>query len=235
MEKETLLIIEDDDAVAKGLVFALREEGFNPLRAESAERADELMKEHTPKLIVLDIRLPGMNGFDYCRKLRSEGRNLPILMLTARDEETDKVLGLEIGADDYMIKPFSLRELVSRIRALLRRSYGELSRAEGSRVVRFGDVEIDTERLAVTKNGTAIELTPLEYKLLKLFIDNPKAPLSRERILESVWGSSTYYGDERTVDVHVRHLREKLEDDPSKPVRIKTVRNLGYVFTVKNP
>ncbi|MFP4564165.1 MAG: response regulator transcription factor [Spirochaetia bacterium] len=235
MEKETLLIIEDDDAVAKGLVFALREEGFTPLRAESAERADDLMKEHTPKLIVLDIRLPGMNGFDYCKKLRSEGRNLPILMLTARDEETDKVLGLEIGADDYMIKPFSLRELVSRIRALLRRSYGELSRTEGSRIVRFGDVEIDTERLAVTKNGTEIELTPLEFKLLKLFIDNPKVPLSRERILESVWGSSTYYGDERTVDVHVRHLREKLENDPSKPVWIKTVRNLGYVFTVKNP
>lgn len=230
-----MLIIEDDDAVAKGLVFALREEGFTPLRAESAERADDLMKEHTPKLIVLDIRLPGMNGFDYCKKLRSEGRNLPILMLTARDEETDKVLGLEIGADDYMIKPFSLRELVSRIRALLRRSYGELSRTEGSRIVRFGDVEIDTERLAVTKNGTEIELTPLEFKLLKLFIDNPKVPLSRERILESVWGSSTYYGDERTVDVHVRHLREKLENDPSKPVWIKTVRNLGYVFTVKNP
>ena len=235
MEKETVLIVEDDDAVAKGLVFGLKEEGFNPLRADSAEKADELMKEHTPRLIVLDIRLPGMNGFDYCRKLRSEGRNLPILMLTARDEETDKVLGLEIGADDYMIKPFSLRELVSRIRALLRRSYGELSRAEGSRIVRFGDVEIDADRLTVTKKGDEIELTPLEYKLLKLFIDNPQTPLSRDRILEVVWGSSTYYGDERTVDVHVRHLREKLEDDPSKPVWIKTVRNLGYVFTVKNP
>lgn len=235
MEKETVLIVEDDDAVAKGLVFGLKDEGFNPLRAESAERADELMKEHKPRLIVLDIRLPGMNGFDYCRKLRGEGRNLPILMLTARDEETDKVLGLEIGADDYMIKPFSLRELVSRIRALLRRSYGELSRTEGSRIVRFGDIEIDTARFSVTKNGTEIELTPLEYKLIKLFIDNPKAPLSRERILEVVWGSSTYYGDERTVDVHVRHLREKLEEDPSKPVWIKTVRNLGYVFTVKNP
>jgi DNA-binding response OmpR family regulator len=235
MEKETVLIVEDDDAVAKGIVFGLKDEGFNALRAESAERADELLKEHNPRLIVLDIRLPGMNGFDYCRKLRGEGRNLPILMLTARDEETDKVLGLEIGADDYMIKPFSLRELVSRIRALLRRSYGELSRAEGSRIIRFGDVEIDADRLAITKNGNEIELTPLEYKLLKLLIDNPQVPLSRERILEVVWGSSTYYGDERTVDVHIRHLREKLEDDPSKPVWIKTVRNLGYIFTVKNP
>lgn len=233
MEKKTILIVEDDDAVAKGITFGLKDEGFTPLRAASAEQAAELMKEHSPELIILDIRLPGMNGFDYCRKLRAEGHTLPVLMLTARDEETDKVLGLEIGADDYMVKPFSLRELVSRIRALLRRSYGELSRREGNKIMRFGDVEIDTDRLLVAKGGEEIELTPLEYKLLKLFIDNPRTPLSRDRILKTVWGSSTYYGDERTVDVHVRHLREKLEDNPSSPVWIRTVRNLGYIFSVK--
>lgn len=234
MKNYSVLLIEDDKAVAKGIIIGLEEEGFILLHADSAEKGDELLKREDPQIIILDIRLPGENGFDFCKRIRSEGFKIPVLMLTARDEEIDKILGLEIGADDYMIKPFSLRELISRLRAIIRRSYGDLSNKSSRGKVRFLDIELDTEKLKVYKKGEEVLLTHLEYKLLLYLSEHEDIPLSREQILESVWGLGEFYGDDRTVDVHIRHLREKIEDDDSQPQIIKTVRGIGYKFSGKN-
>ena len=230
MEQFTILLIEDDSAVAKGIIIGLQDEGFAVIHAPSAEDGSVQLKTGRPHLIILDIRLPGENGFDFCRRIRSEGWKTPIIMLTARDEEIDKVLGLEVGADDYMVKPFSLRELSSRIRAQLRRVYGSLSAAAESSEIRFFNILIDTERLKVFKEDQEVLLTHLEYKLLLYLSEHEDIPLSREQILEAVWGFGEYYGENRTVDVHIRHLREKLEIDPSAPQMIHTVRGIGYKF-----
>ena len=155
---------------------------------------------------------------------------MPILMLTARDEEVDKILGLELGADDYVVKPYSLRELISRIRALLRRAYGELAvAAKGERLL-FGDVEVDLEHLLVHRQGRLVELTPTEFRLLRYLVTHPNRPMSREALIEAVWGYDSSVGSLRTVDVHIRHLREKLEEDPAKPRWLITVREVGYKF-----
>jgi DNA-binding response OmpR family regulator len=201
------------------------------LWAETGERALDLVRARDPKLVLLDIRLPGISGFDVCRQLRSEGYRAPILMLTARDEELDKVLGLELGADDYVVKPFSLRELTSRIRALLRRAYGDLSSADASAGrVRFGEVEIDMERLLVRREGRLVDLTPTEFRLLRYMVVHPGRPTSRQALIEAVWGYDSEIGYDRTVDVHVRHLRLKLEPDPANPRYLVTVRGVGYKF-----
>jgi DNA-binding response OmpR family regulator len=154
----------------------------------------------------------------------------PILMLTARDEEVDKVLGLELGADDYVVKPYSLRELISRIRALLRRAYGELAAASTGDRLRFGEVEVDMERLQVTRRGELVDLTPTEFRLLRYLVSNPERPCSRDELIEAVWGYVSDIGSDRTVDVHIRHLREKLEDEPGDPRWLVTVRGVGYKF-----
>jgi two-component system alkaline phosphatase synthesis response regulator PhoP len=195
MAGERILIVEDERAVARGLEYALASEGFSVLWAETGQQALDLARGRDPHLILLDIRLPDISGFDVCRQLRVEGMRQPILMLTARDEEVDKVLGLELGADDYMVKPYSLRELISRVRALLRRAYGELSAASVGGRLRFGDVEVNMERIQVT-----------------------------------VWGYASDVSSDRTVDVHIRHLRKKLEDDPANPRWLVTVRGVGYKF-----
>lgn len=226
-----ILVVEDDDAVAKGLVYALREEGFEVSRAADGEAGLDRATEDRPDLILLDVRLPKLSGFDVLRKLREAGLSQPIIMLTARDEEADRVLGLELGADDYVVKPFSLRELMSRIRAQLRRAYGSLA-PQGDGVT-FGDIELDLDRLRVTREGEPIDLTPIEFRLLAHLARNPDIPLTRERLIEAVWGPNIFLEDERTVDVHIRHLREKLEDDPANPRFIHTVRGIGYRF-VKN-
>jgi DNA-binding response OmpR family regulator len=179
---------------------------------------------------VLDIRLPDISGFDVCRQLRAERMLQPILMLTARDEELDKVLGLELGADDYVVKPYSLRELISRIRAHLRRAYGELAAGSKGGVLRFGEVEVDMERLQATRQGKPVDLTPTEFRLLRYLVSNPERPCSRDELIEAVWGYASDVGSERTVDVHIRHLREKLEDDPANPHWLVTVRGVGYKF-----
>jgi DNA-binding response OmpR family regulator len=227
---ERILIVEDERAVARGLEYGLKAEGFDVLWADTGRRALELARDQEPHLILLDIRLPDLSGFDVCRQLRSEGRRLPILMLTARDEEVDKVLGLELGADDYVVKPYSLRELVSRIRALLRRAYGELAAGAGGGRLAFGDVELDLARLLAYRQGRLVELTPIEFRLLRHLVANPDHPFSREALVEAVWGYDSSVGNARTVDVHIRHLREKLEADPANPRWLVTVRGVGYKF-----
>jgi two-component system alkaline phosphatase synthesis response regulator PhoP len=230
MAGERILIVEDERAVARGLEYALAKEGFAVLWAETGQQALDLARSRDPHLIVLDIRLPDISGFDVCRQLRAERMRQPILMLTARDEELDKVLGLELGADDYVVKPYSLRELISRIRALLRRTYGELAAGSQGGVLRFGSVEVDMERLQVTRRGKPVDLTPTEFRLLRYLVSNPERPCSRDELIEAVWGYASDVGNERTVDVHIRHLREKLEDDPATPRWLVTVRGVGYRF-----
>jgi DNA-binding response OmpR family regulator len=230
MAGERILIVEDERAVARGLEYGLAQEGFAVLWAETGQQALDLARSQSPHLILLDIRLPDISGFDVCRQLRAEGMRQPILMLTARDEELDKVLGLELGADDYVVKPYSLRELISRIRALLRRAYGELATASIGARLRFGQVEIDLERLQVTRGGRLVPLTPTEFRLLRYLVSHPDRPFSRDELIEAVWGYASDVGSDRTVDVHIRHLREKLEDDPANPRWLVTVRGVGYKF-----
>ncbi len=230
MSGERILIAEDERAVARGLEYGLQAEGFETLWAATGQEALDLTRSQDPHLILLDIRLPDISGFDVCRQLRSEGRRQPIMMLTARDEETDKVLGLELGADDYIVKPYSLREVTSRVRALLRRAYGELATTpEGSRLG-FGDVVLDLEGLQVYRGGHLVYLTPTEFRLLKHLVSNPERAFSRSELIEAVWGYDSEVNQDRTVDVHIRHLREKLEDEPAHPRWLVTVWGIGYKF-----
>ena len=230
MREERIVLIEDDPAVAKGLSFALEQEGYAVAWAGDGFAGYRLVADRSPHLIILDIRLPDTSGFDLCRRLRQEGFRQPILMLTARDEEVDKVLGFELGADDYVVKPYQLRELLSRVRALLRRAYGELSRRSSNEKITFDDVTIDLELLQVYRDGRIVYLTPTEFRLLRYLISNPDRPVTRDQILEAVWGYHAEVGYDRTVDVHMRHLREKLERDPTHPRRLITVRGHGYKF-----
>ena len=232
--KETILLVEDDPGVAKGLVFGLREEGFEVRHAKTGSDALGIVRSIEPILILLDLRLPDMSGFDICKQIRAERYSMPIIMVTARDEETDRVVGLEIGADDYVIKPFSFRELVSRIRAQIRRSYGAYRSSDS--LLRISEISIDTTRIYVTRRDEEIFLTPIEYKLLVALASDPDRAFSRRQLIEAGWSDSIYLEDERTVDVHIRHLREKLEDDPAHPMIIETIRGFGYrMRSVKKP
>jgi DNA-binding response OmpR family regulator len=231
MAGHTLLVVEDEPSVARGLEYGLSAEGFTVLLAPTGRKALELVRTGAPRLVLLDVRLPDMSGFDVCRTLREEGRSLPILMVTARDEEVDKVLGLELGADDYIVKPFSFRELLSRVHAALRRAYGELAPAAESARIDFGTVSMDTARMRVQKDGSPVALTPTEYRLLRHLVTNPDRVFTRESLLEIVWGYDSAVDSQRTVDVHMRHLREKLEDEPASPRWLLTVRGSGYMFT----
>jgi two-component system response regulator VicR len=230
MAGERILIVEDERAVARGLEYGLAAEGFTVFLAYTGRQALDLARSRDPHLILLDIRLPDVSGLDVCRQLRARGMRQPILMLTACDEEVDKVLGLELGADDYVVKPYSLRELISRIRALLRRAYGELAAVSVGARLRFGEVEVDLEHLQVVRRGKVVDLTPTEFRLLRYLVSHPGRPFSRDALIEAVWGYASDVGSDRTVDVHVRHLREKLEDDPADPRWLVTVRGLGYKF-----
>jgi two-component system response regulator VicR len=227
---ERILIVEDERAVARGLEYGLRQEGFETLWAATGRQALDLARSADPQLILLDIRLPELSGFDVCRQLRAEGKRQPILMLTARDEETDKVLGLELGADDYVVKPYSLREVISRVRALLRRAYGDLAAKPSAGLIVFGDVSVDMERLQVSRGSQAIYLTPIEFRLLRYLASHPGRPFTRSELIEAVWGYESDVGQDRTVDVHIRHLREKLEEDPTNPRWLVTLRGIGYKF-----
>lgn len=225
-----ILIVEDERAVARGLEYALGKEGFTVLWADNGKRALELVRKEDPRLIVLDIRLPDISGFDICRQLRQEGKRQPILMLTARDDELDKVLGLELGADDYVVKPYNLRELIARIRAQLRRAYGDLAENAVGEMLHLGEIEVDLGQFQVTKRGEVISLTPIEFRLLRHLASHPNRPYERGALIEAIWGYEDDINNDRTVDVHIRHLREKLEDDPANPRWIMTVRGLGYKF-----
>jgi len=228
-----LLIVEDEKSIIDILSFNLKREGYETIEAMDGETGLELARSDNPDLILLDVMLPKLDGFEVYRKLRQEGATTPVIMLTAREEESDKILGLEIGADDYITKPFSMRELLARIKANIRRSKMEESASgtsrEGDQIV-AGDLRIDLGRLEVFKSGKPVDLTQREFELIKFLASAPNKVFSREELMEKVWNYD-YYGDIRTVDVTIRRLREKIEDDPANPRYIITRRGAGYMFT----
>jgi DNA-binding response OmpR family regulator len=226
----TILIVEDEYAVARGVQYALGQEGYEVTVAPNGEEALKIAGELAPDLVILDVRLPGIDGFETLRRLRASGSKAPVLMLTARDEELDKVIGLELGADDYLTKPFGLRELMSRIKALLRRAYGDLADAAGGRLIRHHDLVIDLERRRVQRGQHRISLTATEFEILRHLASKPGRVFTRRELLELVRDYEALDQDYKTINVHVSHLREKLEDDPADPAFILTVRGAGYAF-----
>ncbi len=226
----TILIVEDEHAVARGLQYALQQEGYSVTLARNGEEGLEFATQQAPDLVILDVRLPGIDGFEVLRRLRATGSKAPVLVLTARDDEVDKVIGLELGADDYLTKPFGLRELMSRIKALLRRAYGDLADAVGGRVIRHGDLVVDLERRRVQRGRRRVSLTATEFEILRHLASRPGRVYSRRELLELIRDYEALDQDEKTINVHVSHLREKLEDDPSDPAFILTVRGAGYAF-----
>ena len=234
---EKILVVEDEPSLQETLVYNLEKQGYDVEAVGDGRLAIEAARARPPDLIVLDIMLPGLDGFEVCKILRKE-MTVPILMLTARDDEIDRVVGLEVGADDYLTKPFSMRELLARVKAQLRRTQiireelGKIKTAETEephKVLTFGSLSIDQTRREVALEGQVIPLKPQEYDLLVFFAEHKGQMLTREFILERVWGWD-YIGDSRTVDVHVRWLRQKIESDPASPERIVTVRGGGYRF-----
>ena len=229
MDAKKVLIIEDEKSISDIVKFNLVKEGFEVDTAFDGLTGLNKAMEIKPDLILLDVMLPSMDGFQVCKKVR-ETSNVPIIMLTAKEEEVDKVLGLELGADDYITKPFGMRELVARIKANIRRTEAvEGLKNEPADIQTFGNLEIDMNRYEARKDGEALELTLREFELLKYLAERENKVFSREQLLEEVWGYE-YYGDIRTVDVTVRRLREKLEDDSSEPQYIMTKRGIGYYF-----
>ncbi len=220
---QRILVIDDDESLRDTVGVMLEREGFVPILAGDGRSGFEKALTIKPQLMLVDLRLPGMSGVELCKQLRADRVQTPIIILSAIGDEVDKVLLLEIGADDYMVKPFGPRELLARIRALLRRT------APDTRVVRFADVEVDLDRRTTTFRGAEIKLTPAEYNLLVFFLNNPDRALSRDVILNSVWGYESY-PNTRTVDAHVVRLRRKLEPDPSLPRHFLTVHGAGYRF-----
>ncbi len=226
-----ILVVEDEKAIADILDFRLKNEGYTVMCAYDGEAGLSAVSDFAPDLILLDVMLPKLDGFEVCKEVRKTS-NVPIIMLTAREEEVDKVLGLELGADDYITKPFSMRELMARIKANVRRSSATVeapaAQNDENRLV-FGNIEINLKSLDVKKNGEKVELTPREFDLIKFLATQPNQVFSREALMEKVW-QYDYYGDLRTVDVTVRRLREKIEDDPANPIMIVTRRGAGYMF-----
>ena len=232
MEKHThILVIEDDPAVAEALVEGIGREGFDVHWESTGTGGVAYARDSSPHLVVLDVRLPDGSGRDFCRQMRQLGLRQPVLMLTVESDEVDKVLGLEMGADDYLTKPYRLRELIARIRSLLRRTYGELSAAEAD-ILYVGDLLVDRTSGRVTRAGREVALTPTEFRLLVFLAQHPGQAFSRYQLIEHVWGSEGELYDDRTVSVHVRRLREKIENDPSAPKIIVTVPGIGYRLAV---
>jgi two-component system phosphate regulon response regulator PhoB len=229
-----ILVVEDEELIREMLVVALEEEGYGVVTASDGRTAIEYLKNFEPNsgevvfdLVILDLMLPQINGLDICRLLRHQGNPVPILMLSAKGSETDRVLGLEVGADDYLTKPFSMRELVARCRALLRRQ--RLSTMPVVPVLHYKEVTLNPQECRVMVRGQEVNLSPKEFRLLELFMSYARRVWSREQLLDQVWGPD-FVGDSKTVDVHIRWLREKLELDPSRPEYIVTVRGFGYRF-----
>ncbi len=225
--QECVLVVEDDPTLRLGLTKTLRSEGFRVEVAKTGPEAIDLFRAHHPDLVLLDVMLPGLNGFEVCEEIRRENSDLPILMLTAKGEEQDKVRGLKLGADDYIVKPFGVPELCARVHAALRR---KRSREAEQTLYSFADVTIDFRAHRVTKGGSNVEVTALEVRLLKFLIEREGILLPRQRILDGVWGAD-YFGTERTVDNFINRLRTKLEVDPKAPEHIVTVRGAGYRFS----
>jgi DNA-binding response OmpR family regulator len=226
----TVLAIEDDPAILRGLADNLRFEGYDVITATDGETGYRLQQERKPDLILLDLMLPRMSGFEFCRKLRGEGIQTPVLMLTARSEEPDRVLGLDLGADDYVTKPFSVRELMARVRALLRRSQPSSDGVPAlPDELRFGDTEIDFRSYEARRSGAPVEMTRKEFAILRFLASRAGDVVTRDDLLNEVWGYESYPSS-RTVDNHVAGLRAKLERDASQPEHIKTVHGVGYKF-----
>lgn len=228
MNAATILLVDDEESVQRLLTFPLEREGFRVVQARDGEEALDRFSSEQVDLVVLDVMLPKIDGLEVCRRLRAESI-VPIIMLTARDEEVDKVLGLELGADDYITKPFSIREFRSRVRALLRRAQLTANAPQSEEVIEIDGLAIDIPRRAVGRGDEQIALTYAEFEILRALASSPGRVLSRPMLLEALWGSSSYR-DPRTIDVHIRHLREKIEQDPREPEFIFTVRGVGYRF-----
>jgi DNA-binding response OmpR family regulator len=228
-ESPTILLVDDEDAVQKLLTYPLEREGFRVVSARDGQEALDRFVEANPDLVVLDIMLPRVDGLEVCKRLRARS-TVPIIMLTARDDELDKVVGLELGADDYITKPFSIREFRSRVRALLRRAkLPPYQGDDGDEIISSNGLKIDVGRRTVELEGRSVQLTYVEFELLRTMAAHPGRVFSRKMLLEELWGGSDYR-EPRTIDVHVRHLREKLERDPHEPELIHTVRGVGYRF-----
>ena len=232
---KTVLIVEDEKNIVDILRFNLQREGYATLEAYDGADGLSIAQTQNPDLILLDVMLPKMNGFDVCKTLRSQGNNVPVIILTAREEESDKVLGLEIGADDYITKPFSIRELIARVGANIRRTAMNTSAAAAAAATAMpvvGDLSIDTDSHQVFRNGKPMELTTREYELLTFLASHPNKVYSRIDLMEQVWNYGYVGDDQRTVDVTVRRLREKIEENPANPKYILTRRGVGYYFAV---
>src|SRR3954454_1248708 len=227
-EQPTVLVVEDEESFVEALVVGLKREGFRVKIARDGLEALEVFDASRPDLVLLDVMLPKMSGVDVCRELRNRSR-VPIVMVTAKASEIDTVVGLEVGADDYVTKPYRLRELVARMRAVLRRAPRDRNGDASGEVLEVGDVALDPERHEVVIRGDHVQLPLKEFELLELLLDNAGRVLTRETLIDRVWGSD-YVGDTKTLDVHIKRLRSKVEDDPSTPTRIVTIRGLGYKF-----
>lgn len=223
-----VLVVEDEQNLREPLVYLLQKEGYDVLEAEDGLSAIEVFRSHGADLILLDLMLPGMSGNEVCRTIRVES-TVPVIMLTAKDTEIDKVVGLEIGADDYVTKPYSTRELLARMKAVLRR--GAEPQAAEMGVLRAGPIVMDLEKHVVTVEGEKIQMPLKEFELLELLMENVNRVLTRGQIIDRVWGSN-YFGDTKTLDVHVKRIRSKIEEDPARPRYLVTVRGLGYKFEV---
>ncbi|MDI3472732.1 MAG: hypothetical protein PWQ20_195 [Thermotogaceae bacterium] len=233
MPKKKILVIDDEPSIVELLVYNLKKEGYDVLKAYNAEEALEIAdKESDIDLFVIDVMLPNMDGFELARNLKSHEKykDKPIIFLTAKRDEFDRVLGLELGADDYITKPFSVREFLARIKAVFRRTQRSVAKVEEKpKKIVAKDLEIDLEKYEVKVRGSLVNLTPLEFELLRFLAENEGKVYSRDVLLDTLWGYD-YYGDTRTVDVHIRRLRTKIEEDPSNPKYIITVRGKGYKF-----
>jgi len=227
-DSSTILLVDDEDSVQKLLTYPLERDGFRVVQARDGEQALRMFGDQRIDLVVLDLMLPKVDGLEVCKRLRADS-NVPIIMLTARGEELDKVLGLELGADDYITKPFSIREFRSRVRALLRRAGLPRERQREVETLESGELRIDPARRTVELAGEPVQLTYVEFELLTTLATEPARVFTREMLLRALWGDSAYR-EPRTIDVHVRHLREKLERDPREPEYIFTVRGVGYRF-----
>ena len=225
-----ILVVDDEKSIVDILVFNLFKEGYETLEAYDGAAGLKLALAEDPDLILLDLMLPEMDGFEVCRRLREQGRTVPIIMLTAREEEANKVLGLELGADDYITKPFSVRELVARVKANIRRTGMTAAPAADANKLVLGRIAVDTQAMTVAKDGVTLDLTQREYELVRVLCTNRGQVLSREALMEQVWNYEGYVGDVRAVDVAIRRLREKVEDNPAQPRYIITRRGAGYLF-----
>lgn len=222
-----VLIVEDDPGILVSLKDEFESLGYAVFKAENGRKGLAIARQESPDLIILDLMLPGMDGYEVCRELRNEGNRTPIIMLTAKNKEIDKVLGLELGADDYVTKPFSLRELMARVRALLRRT---TERIEDIDTCRFGQIELDFKKYEARREGKKLELTALQFHMLKLLIQKKGEVISRDEFLDEIWGRDNVWISHRTIDSHIANIRRKIEDDPYHPTHILSIRGVGYKF-----